>query len=99
MVLLTFISYLVGFFVEFPFQNNYILIYFSLLGCFIQSIVIHEDMNNIRFAPVPILCFEMIKSSASVDGILYNLLRTHPVFLSVVSPVGSEFPKVCQFFF
>ncbi|RDX85319.1 Jacalin-related lectin 19, partial [Mucuna pruriens] len=60
-----------------------------------KNIVIHEDLNNITFPPVPDLGCEIIKSPTCIDDILCSLLQLlHPMTLSIISPLDSTFPKL-----
>ncbi|KAK7325139.1 hypothetical protein VNO77_29241 [Canavalia gladiata] len=68
---------------------------FKLVFYSSKNVVIHEDLNNITLPPVSDLNCEIIKSSACIDDILNSVLRSlHPVSLSMISPLDSNFPKL-----
>ncbi|XP_039686828.1 putative F-box/LRR-repeat protein At4g13960 isoform X2 [Medicago truncatula] len=57
-----------------------------------KHIIIHEDLSSIKCPPLHDLTFEIIKSSACVEDILYGLLRTlHPESVSIISSSGNKF--------
>ncbi|CAI8583647.1 unnamed protein product [Vicia faba] len=59
-----------------------------------KNIIIHEDLSNVKFPPLHDLSFEIIKSSACIQDVLYGLLRTlHPVSVSIISSSDSKFSE------
>ncbi|AES67901.1 putative F-box domain, leucine-rich repeat domain, L domain-containing protein [Medicago truncatula] len=57
-----------------------------------KHIIIHEDWSSILYPPLRDLTFEIIKSSACVEDILYGILRTtHPESVSIISSYDSKF--------
>lgn len=67
---------------------------FKLILYSSKNIIIYEDLCKVKLPPVPDLGCEIIKSPACIDDILFSLLRTlHPVTLSIISPLDSDFPN------
>ncbi|XP_050884254.1 F-box/FBD/LRR-repeat protein At5g53840 isoform X2 [Lathyrus oleraceus] len=74
-----------------PFISKFSPEGFKLIMHSKKNIIIHEDLSNIRFPPLHDLSFEIIKSSACVQDILYGLLRKlHPASVAIVSSSDSK---------
>ncbi|CAK8535877.1 unnamed protein product [Lathyrus sativus] len=74
-----------------PFISKFSPKGFKLIMHSKKNIIIHEDLSNIKFPPLYDLSFEIIKSSACLQDILYDLLRKlHPVSIAIVSSSDSK---------